>query len=208
MVCKGRRPQPTRQRACPGGSRMRRLSHVGAAWLLLFSISFAVADARPRQSPTQLVPKFPLTKSGLELERRTQPGAFLDVLGRKSAVLGYEHRALEAWVYPLQVLDRLEVSFRLEGYPLELNAADTSASIDVRPEATTITYTHAAFTVRQTIFAPLEEPGVVMLFDVDSTLPLSVTVRFRPRLKLMWPAGLVTGSLSWDERTRACFITQ
>src|SRR5205085_2749974 len=120
----------------------------------------------------------------------------------------YEHRALEAWVYPLQVLDRLEVSFRLEGYPLELDAADTSASIDVRPEATTITYTHAAFTVRQTIFAPLEEPGVVMLFDVDSALPLSVTVRFRPRLKLMWPAGLMTGGLSWDERARAYFITE
>src|SRR2546423_9416544 len=122
---------------------MRRPSHVGAVWLLLLSLSFAVADARPRQSLPQLVPKFPVTKSGLELERRTHPGAFLDVLGRKSAVLGYEHRPLEAWVYPLQVLDRFEVFFRLEGYPLDISAADTSASIDVRPEATTITYTHA-----------------------------------------------------------------
>src|SRR5256884_844419 len=187
---------------------MRRPSHVGAVWLLLLSLSFAVADARPRQSLPQLVPKFPLTKSGLELERRTHPGAFLDVLGRKSAVLGYEHRPLEAWVYPLQVLDRFEVSFRLEGYPLELNAADTSAVIDVRPEATTITYSHAAFTVRQTIFAPLDEPGVLLLFDVDSALPLNIVVRFRPRLKLMWPAGLMTGGLLWDERARAYFITE
>src|SRR5438105_4243475 len=178
---------------------MRAPSRFGTLWLLLLSLSFAVADARPQQSPaSQLVPKFPLTKSGLELERRTHPGAFLDVLGRKSAVLGYEHRALEAWVYPLQVLDRLEVSFRLEGYPLELSAADTSALIDVRPEATTITYSHAAFTVRQTIFAPLEEPAVVMLFDVDSVLPLAISARFHPRLKLMWPAGLMTGGLSWD----------
>src|SRR5437763_1283159 len=178
-----------------------------AALLLLLLFASHIAGAQ-QPAPSQLVPKFPLTKSGLELERRTHPGAFLDVLGRKSAVLGYEHRALEAWVYPLQVLDRLELSFHLEGYPLELSAADTSAVIDVRPEATTITYSHAAFTVRQTIFAPLDEPGVVMLFDVDSTLPLSVTVRFRPRLKLMWPAGLMTGGLSWDERTRAYFITE
>src|SRR5205085_9822842 len=138
----------------------------------------------------------------------THPGAFLDVLGRKSAVFGYEHRALEAWAYPLQVLDGFEVSFRLEGYPLELSAADTSALIDVRPEATTITYSHAAFTVRQTIFAPLEEPGVLMLFDVDSVLPLTLAVRFRPRLKLMWPAGLMTGGLSWDEKEHAYFITE
>src|SRR5207237_7956423 len=103
-------------------------------------------------------------------------------LGRKSVVFGYDHRQLEARAYPLQILDGFEVSFRLEGYPLELSAADTSATINVRPEATTITYSHAAFTVRQTIFAPLEEPGIIMLFDVDSALPLTLAVRFRPRL--------------------------
>src|SRR2546423_2882402 len=178
-----------------------------AALLLLLLFAPHIAGAQ-QTVPAKLVPKFSLMKSGLELERRTHPGAFLDVLGRKSAVLGYEHRQLEAWVYPLQVLDRFEVSFRLEGYPLDISAADTSASIDVRPEATTITYSHAAFTVRQTIFAPLDEPGVLLLFDVDSALPLNIVVRFRPRLKLMWPAGLMTGSLSWDEKQRAYFITE
>jgi len=162
---------------------------LSAALILSLLFTLTAASARARQSPsTQLIPKFPLTKSGLELERGTHPGAFFDVLGRKSAVLGYEHRQLEAWTYPLQILDGFEVSFRLEGYPLELSGADTSATINVRPEATTITYSHAAFTVRQTIFAPLDEPGVVMLFDVDSVLPLTLNVRFHPRLKLMWPA--------------------
>ncbi|MBC7932043.1 MAG: amylo-alpha-1,6-glucosidase [Rubrivivax sp.] len=188
---------------------MRISSRSGTLWLLLLSLSFAVAHARPLQAPaSQLIPKFPFTKSGPELERRTHPGAFLDVLGRKSAVFGYEHRALEAWTYPLQILDGFELSFRLEGYPLEFRASDTSALINVRPEATTITYTHAAFTVRQTIFAPTGEPGVVMLIEADSALPLGVTVRFRPRLKLMWPAGLMTGSLGWDENERAYFITE
>src|SRR4051812_49229452 len=59
--------------------------------------------------PTQLVPKFPFPTSGLRLERRTRPGAFLDVLGRKSAVFGYEQRQLEAWAYPLQILDGFEL---------------------------------------------------------------------------------------------------
>ena len=178
---------------------------------LLLTASAAAACATPLagQTPTPadaLVPKFELKGSGLRLERRTRPGAFLDVLGRKSAVFGYEHRQLEAWAYPLQILDGFELSFRLEGYPLEFRGADTAALIDVRPEATTITYSHAAFTVRQTVFAPLDEPGICMLLDVDSALPVVVTARFRPRLKLMWPAGMPTGALSWDEKQRAYFI--
>ncbi|HEU4594351.1 MAG TPA: GH116 family glycosyl hydrolase, partial [Pyrinomonadaceae bacterium] len=139
-------------------------------------------------------------------ERRVQAGAFLDVLGRKSALYGYERRSLEAWVYPLQLLDQFELSFRLEGYPLELRGADTATLINVRPEATTITYTHAAFTVRQIIFAPVNEPGIVMLLEVESALPLGVTVSFRPRLKLMWPAGLMTGNLGWDEAGKFFYL--
>jgi glycogen debranching enzyme len=173
--------------------------------LLLFTFVQTVAFAQQSAS-AQLVPKFPFPQSGLRLERHTRPGAFLDVLGRRSAVFGYEHRQLEAWAYPLQILDGFELSFRVEGYPLEFRGADTAALIDVRPEATTITYSHAAFTVRQTIYAPLDEPGVVMLLDVDSALPVVINVRFRPRLKLMWPAGMMTPSLSWDEKQRAYFI--
>lgn len=196
-------------------SRLRRLSRLRRSLLhalcLLLLPAAAGAHAHAGQEPARsaaLTPRFEMKTSGLALERRTRPGAFLDVLGRRSAVYGYEHGRLEAWAYPLQILDQFELAFRLEGYPLEFRGADTSSTIEVRPEATIITYTHAAFTVRQTIFAPLAEPGVVMLLDVDAALPLSVVVRFRPRLKLMWPAGLMTGSLSWDERERAYFVTE
>jgi glycogen debranching enzyme len=183
-----------------------------ALCILAISQSALLSCAQePTPTPVQtraLTPKFRMETSGLALGRRTRPGAFLDVLGRKAALLGYEHGRLEAWAYPLQILDQLEVSFRLEGYPLELRGADTSSSVEVRPEATVVTYTHAAFTVRQIMFAPLDEPGVVMLFDVDSALPLSIEVSFRPRLKLMWPAGLMTGSPSWDEKLRAYFVAE
>ena len=188
------------------------MKRVWARLAAALCLQMVFASAAPAQAageaPSMLVPKFPLASGGPRLERRTRPGAFLDVLGRRSALLGYEHGRLEAWAYPLQILDRLEVAFRLEGYPLEFAAADTSATIDVRPEATVVTYSHAAFTVRQIIFAPLDEPGVVILYDVDSALPLSLSVRFRPRLRPMWPAGLMTPSLSWDEKQRAYFITE
>ena len=129
----------------------------------------------------QRVARFPLRIGGLELQRPTHAGAFFDVVGRRAALMGYENRTAEAWVYPLQILDGLSLSFRLEGYPLEIDGRDIVASIRVRPEATTLLYAHAAFTVRQTIFAPIDDPAIVMLLDVETTLPMTVTTSFRPK---------------------------
>ncbi|HEX8141220.1 MAG TPA: GH116 family glycosyl hydrolase [Pyrinomonadaceae bacterium] len=172
---------------------------------LIFShIPFStLAQAQMKQTP-----KFHLRKSGLELERRTQAGSFYDVLGRRAAAFGYEHRPLEAWVYPLKVLDEFELSFRIEGYPLEFRASDIAAHIRVRPEATIFTYSHAAFTVRQIIFAPVDEAGLIMLLDVKSVLPMTIGVSFRPKLGLSWPAGLMTGNVGWNEGQHAYFITE
>jgi len=158
------------------------------------------------------VPKFALKKNGLELERRTQSGSFFDVVGRKAAVFGYESRSLEAWVYPLKILDDFKLSFRLRGYSLEIageiSGPEIEVSIDARPEATIFTYSHAAFTVRQIIFAPVDEPGIIMLLDVESVLPMRITGSFRPRLRLMWPAGLMTPNLGWDEKAHVYSLTE
>src|SRR4029077_12225053 len=102
------------------------------------------------------------------------------------------------WVYPLKVVDDFALSFRLDGYPLDIDGRDIMASIHTRPQATTPGYAHAAFTVRQIMFAPLDEPGIVILLDVDSVLPLTITASFRPRLRLMWPASSASPGLSWD----------
>lgn len=166
------------------------------------------AQSNAQSNAHAFVPKFAFRKSGLELERATRAGAFYNVTGRRAAAFGYEHRALEAWVYPMKILDDFRLSFNIEGYPLEFDGADTLTRLNVRPEATTFTYTHAAFTIRQTIFAPVDEPGLIMLLDVQSALPLTVNVSFRPRLRLSWPAGLMTGSLSWSERERVYYLTE
>ncbi len=168
--------------------------------LLILSFSFAtVIKAQPAVA---LTPKFTLKKSGQQLERHTQVGSFFDVVGRRSAVFGYENRSLEAWVYPIKIFDDFNLSFNLQGYPLDIHGPDVAVGITVRPEATIFTYSHAAFTVRQIIFAPIEEPGIIMLLDVQSVLPLAITASFRPKLRLMWPAGLMTGYLGWDEKAR------
>src|SRR5829696_4626270 len=178
--------------------------------LLLYLFLFVGATTTQAQDgiDKSLLRKFALKESGLALERRTQPGTFFDVVGHKSAVLGYENRALEAWVYPLKILENFECHFTIEGYPLAFRGPDIAVLINTRPEATILTYSHAAFTVRQIIYAPVDEPGIIMLLDVQSVLPMTVTFSFRPRLKLAWPAGLQTGDLKWEEDLHAYFITE
>jgi glycogen debranching enzyme len=168
----------------------------------------AAAQPTTPSAAAALVPRFELPKSGLELARHTEVGAFFDVVGRRSAIFGYENRAFEAWVYPLKLVDDFKLSFQLQGYPLEIPGEEIATGIVVRPESTTFTYSHAGFTVRQILFAPIDEPGLVMLLDVDSVLPLTITGSFRPRLRLMWPAGLMTGNVGWDEKERVYSLTE
>ena len=154
------------------------------------------------------VDRFPIRSDAFQLDRATHAGAFFDVVGRRSVIFGYENRSFEAWVYPLKVVDDFALSFRLDGYPLDIDGRDIMASIRVRPESTTLVYAHAAFTVRQIMFAPLDEPGIVILLDVDSVLPLTMTASFRPRLRLMWPAPSTTAGLSWDADAHVYTISE
>jgi len=154
------------------------------------------------------IPRFSLPSTGLSLERPSKNGAFFDVVGRRSAFFGYEHRGMEAWVYPLKLVDDLELAFTLQGYPLEIRGRDVLSGIRVTPEATTLTFSHAAFTVRAIALAPIDEPALLLLLDVDSTLPLSVAVSFRQRLGLMWPAGLQTGNIGWNASTTTYEISE
>jgi glycogen debranching enzyme len=170
--------------------------------------ALSASAAASADAPAPGIARFDLPRSGLELERPTRPGAFFDVVGRRSAVFGYENRAFEAWAYPLKLVDDFKLAFQIEGYPLEFSGLDTRVAVTVRPEATIFTHSHAGFTVREIVFAPVDEPGIVILLDVRSTLPLTVVGSFRPRLRLMWPAGLMTGDLGWDEKQRVYGITE
>jgi glycogen debranching enzyme len=154
------------------------------------------------------LPRFQAGQTGLVLARPVRPGAFFDVTGRRAAVFGYEDRPFEAWVYPMKVLDDFTLGFSLEGYPLEIAGRDVISAIEVRPESTTFTYSHAAFTVRETVVAPIDEPGIIVLLDIRTTLPMRVTASFRPRLRLMWPAGSMTANVGWDAGTQRYSLTE
>ena len=42
------------------------------------------------------------------------------------------------------------------------------------------------------MFAPIDAAAVVILLDIDTTLPMTIIGSFRPALRAMWPAGAAT----------------
>ena len=213
-------PRPSQPHAVPGRRLGVALSAVFAVAIFLdpfgtfldpvsaIGVGTAPVALAATDTPAPGIQRLDLSRSGLELERAIHPGTFYDVVGRRSAAFGYENRAFEAWAYPLKLVDDFKLAFQLGGYPLEFSGLDTRVSVTVRPEATIFTHSHAGFTVREILFAPVDEPGIVILLDIRSIMPLTVVGSFRPRLRLMWPAGLMTGDLGWDEKQRVYSITE
>jgi glycogen debranching enzyme len=177
-----------------------------AVLALVLAGSHASQSAGPGVSPS--ASESVSASTGLALERPSRPGAFVDVVGRRAAFFGYEHRGLEAWVYPLKLLDDLQFGFTIEGYPLEIAASDALVRVRATPEATTFIHAHPAFTVHLVAIAPVDEPALVLLLEVRSVLPMRIRASFRPRLALMWPAGLQTGNVGWNEDGRTYELTE
>ena len=154
------------------------------------------------------LPKFTIEKSDIELTRAVQPDSYFEAVGRHSAVIGKEQGIFEVWVYPFQILHSFRLSIVLEGENQIFDARDLTERITVRPEIVTITHVADAFTIKEHIFAPIDDKGAIVLLDVDSDRPLYIVCSFTPALEPMWPGGLGGQYSYWDDKERAFVITE
>ena len=129
---------------------------------------------------------------GLVIRQRSATLQPFTVTGECGAILGQGDGSFEAWSWPTKLLSRFRITAQLSDYPVPIDVNEQSSEIEVQPDHTTITFTHAAFTVRETLFATqcskAGEPGVVAMFQVSSARPITLTFSFTPELKRMWPA--------------------
>jgi len=171
---------------------------------------FLFSNLHAQQTDTLrgLIPAFPIKTSPIQLSQVARPNAYIDKVGRKAAILGYESGIFEAWLFPLKVLRNFELSFLLKTSTEPIKAASIVKTIDVRPEATTLTYVYESFTVKETFIAPLNETGLLILLDVYTIVPLSVIVSFLPVLQPMWPGGLGGQYSYWDDGVKAYIISE
>ena len=154
---------------------------------------FAAAD--PALSP---LPRFPLSSSPIRIVRNIEATKPFSVPGEWGAILGEqggggESGGFEAWVWPVKVISGLHVVAELADYPVPIDVNAQPGIIEVNPGHTTITYSHAAFTVREHIFSvrgdnPVRGTGPVILFEFSSVRPVDFTLQFTPVVERMWPA--------------------
>lgn len=154
------------------------------------------------------VPRFAVAPSPIGLLSDVRPREYLGVTGPRSAWLGNEVGNGELWVHPLKVATDFQLSFKVPRYRDPLKGADVASRVEVRPEGTTITYSHMAFTVKEHIIAPRDEPGVLLLLDVETFVPLEVVVQFRSDLQYMWPATFGGQYTFWDPRVNGFVLSE
>ncbi len=156
-----------------------------SVFLLAF---FAAGGAAAIQPLPRLVP----VPSTLHIESPAVPRLPWAVTGEHGALFGTEDGVFEAWLWPVKILSQFHISAELANYPVPIDVNRLASSIQVTPAETTITYSHAAFTIRQHMFTPrgAAQPvtGAVVFFDIQSARPLTITFSFTPDVQRMWPA--------------------
>ena len=162
----------------------------------------APAAALALQGPVA-IPRFTRAVNPIALRGPARPERYMEASGHKAAFLGREDGSFEAWVYPMKVLHDFNLSFGVAAYADPIPGRSLAADVDVRPEASTVRYSHASFTVDATWLVPQDEQGGIVLLDVTTSEPLTVVVKFRIDLKPMWPAGLGGQYSYWDSGLKA-----
>lgn len=127
-----------------------------------------------------------------------QPARFVAVHGRRAALFGYSENGLEAWAYPLQLVDSFGVAFRAQNGTTAIDGRAVLRRIVYSPEAVTRSYVGPDFVVHEKLFVPLDAPGAIVSYEVDSVRPVDIVVRCTPVLNLMWPGGIGGQEAAWN----------
>lgn len=149
-----------------------------------------------------------LAQKDITLSGSVRPHAPISIVGQKSMIAGTENGIFEAWVFPYQICHGFQLAYQNNEATIPVPLTDLAQNIEVRPEATTITFSHPLFTIRETIFALVDLPALVALLEVDSYQDLTLIASFFPDMEPMWPAGLGGQYAFWDDHSRAYMISE
>jgi glycogen debranching enzyme len=178
------------------------------AVLLPLILSIPVAQAKAQTEPPFRLHKFALPSNPIEISRHVRKGIYFDAAGRRSAILGIEEGRFEAWVYPMKLFHDCRLTVSIEGGDANIDLSAYAKRITARPESVTITYSHPQFTIRETIFSPIDDAGSILLFDVDSSRALTLMTSFVPDLKPMWPGGLGGQYAAWSQEQKYFILSE
>jgi len=138
------------------------------------------------------LPAFAKPAEGLQISAPSQAAKPWTVAGEHGAMFGRQNGKAEVWQWPVKILSNLRIDAELADYAVPIDVNALAAEIKVMPSQTIITFSHAAFTIRQRMFAPrgAETPaiGAAIIFEIESIRPIDITFSFTPEMLRMWPA--------------------
>jgi glycogen debranching enzyme len=161
--------------------------HLLAALLMLCLVAPFLAHASPAP---------PQNSGSLTLSRPIRTWEFLPVIGSRAALLGNEAGHMEAWTFPLKLAHDFHLVFHVNGQAVP--AENFARTLRVRPESCTILYSGDDFQVRETLFIPVDQPGAILQFEIESEQPIEIEAVFESDLQLEWPAAIGGTSSSWS----------
>ncbi len=180
--------------------------------LLTLAAAFGAASRLPAQAPTPSAPQafqptaLNWTSGPLAWRGPARPAGYIGVEGRTAAAFGTETGELEVWAWPLKLLHDFNLSFQTPLYADPIRAADIARSVEITPAGATIVYTHPAFTVRERLFAPLDEPAIAVVLEVAAVRPMEIIASFKSDLQLAWPGGIGGQYIYWDDPQKAFLL--
>ena len=179
--------------------RCGRLTSSTMAWALALSVAFCVV---PISLP------FAAGETSLTLKAEATTTRFIAAHGRHGLIAGYAGESLEGWIYPFRIFHDYRIGFQLEGSSALIPGKAAVRKVIINPESATRIYSGGSFTVRETMFVPLNEGGFEILYQVQSLSALHIRVSLRPDLDLMWPGGIGGQSYDWDPDRHAFALVE
>lgn len=172
-------------------------------YFVLIGIIAAVHPCKAQSTAISLepVPSLAFTQGPLTLRQSAVPNRPFTVTGTGGAILGMQDGTVELWQFPMKFFSGLHLRALVDGYPVPIDLNSAAATLDVSPDHTTLTYSHAAITVRQHMFVPAGEGnqgmGGVIVFEIQSIRPATLTISLTPAMVRQWPAPQY-GQPSWS----------
>jgi glycogen debranching enzyme len=161
-------------------------------WALLFVFMAAVSRAQTPAGDLRPLPYFAANEPGqLRISTDIMPVKPFSVVGPRGALLGQQDGTFEAWIFPWKLLSHMRITAQMKDYAVPIDVNEQAASIDVQPGHTTITFSHANFTIREILFAPQNAPdgaGALAYYQIQAVRPMTLTFSFTPQMQRMWPA--------------------
>ena len=173
--------------------------------LVIFSLTYSSAQLKIENVT---ISSFEFKQNDLELSRLAQPFQYFDKIGPRAGLMGYECGVFEMWVWPWKSLRNFELQFLLGTSTQPISGKDIVRTISATPEMTTLIYTYESFTVKEHILVPRNEPGAIILLDVQTTTPLTIIPGFIPVMQPMWPAGIGGQFSYWDDELHGYILSE